>query len=128
MTLIYTYVTSPTGMVHLRRRNAFNYAVCGRNTDGWTVGDESITGNAATCSHCRKSTPAGRADATPTTADRRTEYRQAALRHAATVLEDFDSPAAGMFGLTEDQAAGIRRDIAKVLRHRADNHRGRVRI
>lgn len=63
------------------------------------------------------------------TRDRRTEYRQMALRDLAAALDDPEawySPEA--FGLTETQAAGIRRDIARTLRHRADAHEGRIRI
>lgn len=69
------------------------------------------------------------------TLDRRTEYRQAILRVLAARLEAPRGSAASAlamprpeaFELSEAQAAGIRRDMAQVLRHRAEANQGRIR-
>lgn len=65
---------------------------------------------------------------------RRTEYRRAVLLTLALKLDleprgfQVVWPNPGLLGLTEDQAAGIRRDVARVLRNRADAHGGRLRV
>lgn len=66
--------------------------------------------------------------------DARAAYRGEVLRVAAHVMESgaLSGPASwpnpADFGLTEDQALRVRRQMAQVLRNRAENHGGRLRV
>jgi hypothetical protein len=61
---------------------------------------------------------------------RRAGYRQAVLHVLAAMLDDERNwgALADVWDLTETQAEGLRRDIARVLRNRAENHEGRLRV
>jgi hypothetical protein len=63
---------------------------------------------------------------------RKTEYRKALLRTLANRLEHPSDllalPSPSFYGLTEDQAASVRRVFAQVLRNREQHHEGRLRV
>jgi hypothetical protein len=49
---VYEYITAPTETVHLVRQVYPYGSLCGMPTEGWSMGDETLSGVSATCQRC----------------------------------------------------------------------------